>query len=421
MAPINFYELGINNPSSLLEQLIEQATDLGIEIPQEMLPPVRIEPEAQDILDEVESRVNLDAIEEAEIVDENVYYLYYTDFNTSVNGNLSIESGEIDKNIAILISVLERMYGNTFDIELDKNNENIIVTLYYKDITIRNSSPNTHNIKSLFVQIYLENTEDQRLFLFNQFRGARFQITDIEYISQYRHSHLGRTRGIGQFDSFCIGGGIYNTYYKTSQTKPTPHAVNYIGISDSVFNPTLEDIEISIQSFFISIDNYVQWESTEGGPYIRYANLGYKAEEINIDNSGVYNVTDYPNKYRKAISELEYYVISNIDLFYNSDYVISRITELYEIEHIINGIPNELIARLPSIVLCYYDDGLLYSCVTLATIEDKIDETNFTFRGRPVKHITKKTIDTIHMNIIVRPNIILAMIAKYKNYLLLNT
>jgi len=421
MTPNDFYEVGINDPTSLIDQLIEQATDLGIQIPQEMLPPVYIEPEAQDILDEVENRVNLDAIEEAEIVDENIYYLYYTDFNTNVNGNLSIESGEIDKNIAILISVLERMYGNTFDIELDKNSENIIVTLYYKDVTIRNSSPNTHNIKSLFVKIYLANTEDQRLFLFTQFKGARFQITDVEYISQYRHSHLGRTSSIGHFDSFCIGDGIYNTYYKTSQTKPTSHAVNYIGVNKDTFNPTLEDIEIAIQSFFISVDNYVQWESTEGGPYIRYGNLGYKAQEIQIDNDSVYSITDYPTKYKKAILELEYYVISNIDLFYNSDYVIPRLTELYEIEHIINGVPNELIARLPTEILCYYDDGLLYSCVTLSTMEDKITETNFTFRGRPVKHIIKKTIDDAKMNIIVRPNIILAMIAKYKNYLLLNT
>ena len=65
----SYNAVGYNSPTALLEQMIEQATDLGIEVPQDMLSSVHVEPIIEDILDEVESKINLDSIEEIEIID----------------------------------------------------------------------------------------------------------------------------------------------------------------------------------------------------------------------------------------------------------------------------------------------------------------------------------------------------------------
>ena len=145
----NYNAIGSNNPIALLEQMIEQATDLGIEVPQDMLPPVHVEPVIEDILDEVESKINLDSIEEIEIIDENVYYYNYENYKRSANPELSININSRlydNKNFCLLLDVLEDYYGNTFDIKIF--NEYIEVILYYSSITIRNTSGNSHKIKS---------------------------------------------------------------------------------------------------------------------------------------------------------------------------------------------------------------------------------------------------------------------------------
>lgn len=417
----NYNAVGYNSPTALLEQMIDQATDLGIEVPQDMLPPVHVEPVIEDILNEVESKINLDSIEEIEIIDENVYYYNYENYKRSANPELSIDIKSTlydNKNFCLLLEVLEDFYGTTFDIKIF--NEYIEVILYYSNITIRNSSGNGHNIKSLFVKIQLYSLNDSRMFKFIEIKGARFYITDIEYHSKYRHSHLPTTQtNKGVFSSFCIGDGIYGVYC-IDVSSDNKIGKNYIGISSDTFDPTIDDIKVALQSFFIAVDNYVQWESAEGGPYISFSSIGNTEEQtIYITTTTPYNITNYNSSYRKHILELEHFIINSIDFKYDSSNRLDEFLDIYSIEHIINTIPIELIDKLPNSALCIYKEGKFYKTKDIF-INDEIITTDFSFRNKPVKHIIKAGSYTNTNNLLVNPSLILAIIAKFKFHLLNN-
>jgi len=417
----NYNAVGSNNPIALLEQMIEQATDLGIEVPQDMLPPIYVEPVIEDILDEVESRINLDSIEEIEIIDENVYYYNYENYKRSANPELSIDINSTlydNKNFCLLLDVLEDSYGTTFDIK--EFSDYIEVIIYYSNITIRNTSGNEHNIKSLFVKIQLLNLNDCRMFKFIAIKGARFYITDIEYHSKYRHSHLRSTETCkGVFSNFCIGYGIYGVY---CIDVPSDNKIGktYIGLSTDIFDPTIDDIKVALQSFFIAVDNYVQWESAEGGPYIAFSSIGNTKEQtISITTTTPYNITNYDNIYRKYILELEHFIINSINFKYDESNRLDEFLDIYSIERIINAIPIELSDKLPTNTLCIYKEGKFYKTKDIF-INDEIITTTFSFRNKPVKHIIKAGSYTNTNNLLVNPSLILAIIAKFKLHLLNN-
>lgn len=431
-----FNNEGGSFPPSIDDLLIEQATELGIELPASMLPPVVEYNEIDKITEEdinnlLKSNLNLDNIEEIEIVDDN---LYYEDYITNINFDRDLTSINLTekeillkyldnnklKHLSLLLEVLDEHYENTYDIKFNSYFTSVILYIYYKDITITNSLNHHHNIKSLFVEITLEFSISKKLFYFQNLKGARFNLTLDEYISQYRHSHLSRTDELGQFDYFCIGNGIYNIYAKSNENGK----INYIGIlnEDSNKKVTIDDLKISMKSFFISIDNYVKWESTEGGPYIRMNSIGSKeTEEIKINSSKIFNYSryvDYTLENYKNVLNLEIFIINYIDIKYEEE----RLKELEsnDIFNIIENIPDEITKTLPRSVLCYYDNGKFYKFKNNIKPYKPIRETNFIFKNRKVNHIIKSNeIEKID-NLIVNPNVIHGIILKYLDFLINN-
>jgi len=428
-----FNNEGGNIPPSIDDLLIEQATELGIELPPSMLPPVVEYDEIDNITEEdinnlLQSNINLDNIEEIEIVDDN---LYYENYETNINFNRDLTSiNLIDKDylinilsknnlkhLSLLLEVLDEHYENNYDIKFNSVYSSVILYIYYKDITITNSLNHSHNIKSLFVQIYLEFSSTEKLFYFKSFKGARFNLTLDEFISNYRHSHIGRTKSIGVFDDFCIGSGIYNIYAKTNDN----NKINYIGVNNNDnLKVTVDDLKIAMKSFFISIDNYVRWESTEGGPYIRMNTIGEKnAEEINLNDFNKFdyaNYTDYTKETFVPILNLEIFIINFINIKYEN--TILKEISLDDVFNIIENIPEEITNTLPKSLLCYYDNGKFYQSTSNTINYKPVSETSFTFRNRKVNHIIKKTETEVLENLIVSPNVIQSIIYKYRQFLI---
>lgn len=421
-------------PPSIDDLLIEQATELGIELPPNMLPPVVEYNEIDKITEEdinnlIQSNINLDNIEEIEIIDENLYYEDYIpniNFNRDLTG-INLEQGntlisqlsDVKKtHLSLLLEVLDEHYENNYDIEFNSYYNTVILYIYYKDITITNSLNHSHNIKSLFVQIYLEFSTSCKLFYFKRFKGARFNLTLDEFISNYRHSHIRRTKSIGVFDDFCIGNGIYNIYAKENSNGK----INYIGVDNDTDNlkVTVDDLKIAMKSFFISIDNYVRWESTEGGPYIRMNTIGEKnAEEINLNDFNKFdyaNYTDYTKETFVPILNLEIFIIDFIDIKYEN--TILKEISLDDVFNIIENIPEEITNTLPKSLLCYYDNGKFYQSTSNTINYKPVSETSFTFRNRKVNHIIKKTETEVSENLIVSPNVIQSIIYKYRQFLI---
>lgn len=109
------------------------------------------------------------------------------------------------------------------------------IVLHYPLVTIRNSSGDQHDIRDLFVKITInEGTL--------QFEGTRSSLSFEEFQWRYAHSHL----NLFQFDSFskfCLGNAPLLAYD---------------------INETDENVMVG---FIYCLDEYLSWESLEGGPY----------------------------------------------------------------------------------------------------------------------------------------------------------
>ena len=125
--------------------------------------------------------------------------------------------------------------------------------LRVKEVTIRNSSNQKHVIKDLFVLLPF----NQDFKLTGSMLGTRGEISWYEKDKSYYHSHL---PGSGVND-FCLGSGPIRGYISRFNITPS---------EDELFN-VIYNIKI-----------YIAWESIEGRPHRRLAELGKKEIDVSI-------------------------------------------------------------------------------------------------------------------------------------------
>ena len=126
-------------------------------------------------------------------------------------------------------------------------------TLRVKEVTIRNSSNQKHVIKDLFV--LLPFNKDFKLT--GDLMGTRGEISWYEKDKSYYHSHL---PGHG-VNNFCLGSGPIRDYISRFNITPS---------EDELFN-VIYNIKI-----------YIAWESIEGRPHRRLAELGKKEIDVSL-------------------------------------------------------------------------------------------------------------------------------------------
>ena len=141
--------------------------------------------------------------------------------------------------------------------------------LRVKEVTIRNTSNQKHVIKDLFV--LLPFNKDFKLT--GNMLGTRGEISWYEKEKSYYHSHLS---GSG-VRSFCLGSGPIRDYISRFNITPS---------EDELFN-VIYNIKI-----------YIAWESIEGRPHKRLAELGKK--EIDVNASFYWNDTGLMKQYIKS-------------------------------------------------------------------------------------------------------------------------
>jgi len=164
---------------------------------------------------------------------------------------------------------LKDFFGDRVDVS---HNEQFIV--YFPEKTISNSSGRKHTIYDIYVKVIYEFGRNNyrsklRNVLYEEFQsilenkiqtttfhvssGTRTKCSKEEIDSGYLFSHF--SRRYGDWKSVCLGEGILNKY--------------------KTINITNEETLIG---FCMSLENYLSWESLEGGPYI-------KMSEIRTNNS----------------------------------------------------------------------------------------------------------------------------------------
>lgn len=127
------------------------------------------------------------------------------------------------------------------------------VKIHFPRIDIVNRDRNSHIIKDLFVLFSVD-----IFHKIDYLKGSRATYHPIEYQWNYRHSHLGAARDYS-FSSFCLGSESPLSFSKIMlEEELTKYNTNW---SDSFL-------------FFLNqIKAYLNYESLEGGPYIKMATL----------------------------------------------------------------------------------------------------------------------------------------------------
>ena len=195
---------------------------------------------------------------------------------TLKNNNTELEESKkkeiidrLSKEKDILINTCINIYGIEnvdFDwhigIVKDKDNNFIYDELSYLEIKIlfpyikiRNSSNQEHDITDILVSIsFLINHELK--WIFDRFQGTRLSCTSFEYYSQY---HLPiNNYNTACFNDFCLGTSFLRTDFSEFNLK---------GFSNN------ESDIIKWEAIVFGIKSYLEWESSEGTPYIKLTNV----------------------------------------------------------------------------------------------------------------------------------------------------
>lgn len=137
------------------------------------------------------------------------------------------------------------------------------LVILFPEINITNSRNHKHVIKDLYVKINIEITA-QNLNTGNRLSnivlsGRRGKLSEEEYHSTYGHSHFSG-RGIERWSDFCLGTSDFAMILQTMR-----------------FSLTAEDWSL----LFLSLENYVSWESMEGGPYKNMSSVSLRQQTYN--------------------------------------------------------------------------------------------------------------------------------------------
>lgn len=167
-------------------------------------------------------------------------------------------------NRANIISMLELYYKDRYDII----GSNII--LKFDSVTVSNSRGLSHTIYDIYIKLNMSTTFDRLL----RIEGIRCKVKLIEYISNYKFSHL-FDNGWGRWSHFCFGN---NTVMSNLTSM----------LSTSEFNFIL------FEALLLQLPQYLSWESIEGGPYKRIANISYGSQTTSfyLDSSRLVNKID---------------------------------------------------------------------------------------------------------------------------------
>ncbi len=258
--------------------------------------------------------------------------------------------------------------------------------VYFPKVDVTNSNDRQHTIYETYLKVYWENFKNptflenifhyynvndvnnvSNLVKFISIKGIRTRFSEEEYNSNYVFSHL--QKNPLDWANACLGEGILNNYK------------NIVIDSDE-----------KLLGYCMALENYLTWESLEGGPYI-------KIRDIKINTSNLNSLT-YTTFYYNMLSALVKDKFENLMSFCNdkelklNEEVLDKVNIYYTLNDV------------------YFD---------FSKIKNKNIESNniiekfipsFSFNG---KTINKIIIDS-SLNKTTFQEILSGKIDKYKNY-----
>lgn len=135
------------------------------------------------------------------------------------------------------------------------------ITIYYPELEITNSNRNKHLMTDLYAKFEISIDNQGKPLI--DFQGKRASFNIREYSSNYTHSHL--SSSLGGWQQFCLGSSNFKILLEDIRRNPEPE---------------------KWQLMFMSVTNFLNWESLEGGPYRRIADISHQGGS---QGSGVSN------------------------------------------------------------------------------------------------------------------------------------
>lgn len=211
-------------------------------------------------------------------------------------------------NIDSMITILNRKFEQNWDFHLDvvyrndKTAFNLYVKIIYPQITISNSKNETHYIRNLIVVFPINPTYAGEFSIcVGHLQGTRATLTQDEWYSGYRHSHLTSNKPHNYYDSlipgnFCLG---VNTEIND--------------ITDELLTDGYDETKFEL--YLYMIDTVVSWESIEGHPHFRINNIVPKAQNMLVPvNLSPTLIKDYYKKLsspESMLSSMKYVYVNN--------------------------------------------------------------------------------------------------------------
>jgi hypothetical protein len=155
---------------------------------------------------------------------------------------------ETIKSIAIEIFGEERVDSDV------NSKENFSLKIHFPELVITNSKNDVHTIKDIYVKFNININDIYEVHKVGiSFDGARATVSLKEFISTYGHSHLPNIC-LCNYRGFCLGSSEFGIVINSLCLEPTPE---------------------NWYLLLFSLENYLIWESLEGGPYRKIAAMGY--------------------------------------------------------------------------------------------------------------------------------------------------
>lgn len=217
----------------------------------------------------------------------------------------------------MLVTMLNTHYGESWDFHYKplKNQElsfTVDIIIHYPDIQISNGTI-THNIRDLFVHTQISFNDNLELIC-KPPGGFRTTYSYVEWFQGYDHSHL-RTKDAARNkpDTFFQG-----SFFCLGANTDLENILNNVFLShEYVFNTDV------FEGFLYAIDDAVEWESLEGGPYIRISTLSSLIPSRNIvHTSKKVNLTYFNRNIDNFISEFS---LSHYSIFLKAKYQENKI------------------------------------------------------------------------------------------------
>jgi len=138
----------------------------------------------------------------------------------------------------------DRVYISKEQIDRFYNDLVYSIYIHFPVLNITNTWGDKHEMQDLYVKftINLDSSFDR---CYIEMQGRRLTASLKEYESSYAHSHLSRS-AIHGFETFCLGSSDF---------------------ARLIMDVKLEMSETCWNLMFMSLENYLKWESIEGGPY----------------------------------------------------------------------------------------------------------------------------------------------------------